>query len=427
MVRSIVDDLHRAARGLRRDPLLVLIATITLATCIAATTTIFSVVNSVLIRPLVYPASERIDWISERSGPAHEDLGVAPDYYAIREQNRIFEETGAVNSISANWTGVERPERLDAASASASFFRVMGTRPLMGRYFDPGEEGPKRPAVVIVSYAFWRNRLGMDPDIVGKSIGIDRLQHTVIGVMPQGFDIPHGAQVWVPVPWDKVFQGFPLSSKSALSLTSIVARRKAGVSALQAETEMNRLTFAIRNEYKVFHATGFRSDLTISAIPLQRHLTGDVRPALLVLTGAVGLVLLIACVNLANLLLARAGSRRTRTGGPFGAGIEPCPADPSDVSGKPGVGCARRHRRHRNRLDRGSPAQRGQAFNPDALSGDYDRLASGRVYDRGDHRNQLGIRDCSRRVCGRNPDPGGAEGSSVGAYRNSAAQGASGG
>src|SRR5439155_15061916 len=137
-----------------------LAAALTLAICIGANTTVFSIANSILIRPLPYPGSERIDWISERSGPAHQEVGAAPDYYRLREWNKVFEEIAAFQPITLNWTGVERPERLDAASVSASFFRVMGAQPMMGRYLAPQEEGSKAPAVAVLSYAFWRNPLG---------------------------------------------------------------------------------------------------------------------------------------------------------------------------------------------------------------------------------------------------------------------------
>ena len=148
------------------------------------------------------------------------------------------------------------------------------------------------------------------PHVLGKSVALDRLPRTIVGVMPQGFDFPRGSQMWLPSPLDKSSESFPLSPTRPIFSISILARRKPGVTPQQIETDMNRLSFAIRAEYKVFQATGFRSDLTIAGIPLQQHLTGELRPALLVLTGAVGLVLLIACVNLANLLLARAGSRQ---------------------------------------------------------------------------------------------------------------------
>jgi len=312
MIESLWEDSRYAVRNLRRDPFLGLAATLTLAVCIGANTTVFSVANSILIRPLAYPASERIDWISERSGPAQQDVGAAPDYFALREQNRIFEEVAAFGPTTLNWTGVERPEQLDVATASPSFFRVMGTQPMLGRYLAPEEEGPKAPAVAVLSYAFWRNRLGSDPNILGKTIALDRLPRTIVGVMPQGFDFPRGSKLWLPsLLVDRATQSFPLSPTNGIFIVSILARRKPEVTPQQAATEMNRLTFAIRALYpKEFRKTGFRTDLTIAATPLQEHLTGQVRPALLILTGTVGLVLLIACVNLANLLLARAGGRQ---------------------------------------------------------------------------------------------------------------------
>jgi hypothetical protein len=279
MTESFWDDARYAVRNFRRDPFLALAATVTLAVCIGANTTSFSVANSILIRPLPYPGSDRIDWISERSGPGRQDIGAAPDYFSLREQNRIFEEVAAFGPTTLNWTGVERPDQLDGADVSPSFFRVMGTPPMLGRYLAPDEQGPKAPPVAVLSYAFWRNRLGGDPHIVGKTISLDRLPRTIVGVMPQGFDFPRGSQLWVPTALDKAKDGFPISPKNGISIVLIVARRKPGVTPLEAATEMNHLTFLIRAEYtKEFRKTGFRSDLTIAAAPLQEHLTGQVRP-----------------------------------------------------------------------------------------------------------------------------------------------------
>ena len=300
--------MQMAVRNLRREPILVIFATLTLAVCIGANTTLFSIANSILIRPLPYPGSERIEWISERSGPNHEDIGAAPDYYRLRKGNRVFEELAAFNRINVNWTGVERPEQLDAAQVSASFFRVMGMRPGMGRYLAPEEEGPKSAPVIILSYDFWRRRLGGDPQIIGKTMAVDRLPRTIVGVMPQGFDFPRGTQIWMPLPLDESSEG-SIAPTRPIFTVSLLARRKVGVSTKEVDADLNRLTYLIRAEYKVF-PTRFRWDLVIAAKPLHQHLTGELRPALMVLSGAAGLVLLIACVNLANLLLARAGSRQ---------------------------------------------------------------------------------------------------------------------
>jgi predicted permease len=288
--------------------LLVLFATVTLAVCIGANTTIFSIADSILLRPLPYPESARIDWISERAGPAQEDIGTAPDYYRLRRENRVFEDVAGFNPMTVNWTGVERPVQLDAAAVSASFFRVMGMRPMMGRHFAPEEEGSRAPPVAVLSYDFWRNRLGADPRVIGRTMALDRETRTIIGVMPQGFDFPRGTQVWMP--WELEESSHrPILANRPIFTVSLLAHRKAGVSPQQVEADLNRLSYLIREDYKVF-PTKFRWDLAISAKPLQQHLSGQIRPALLALSGAAGLVLLIACANLASLLLARAGGRQ---------------------------------------------------------------------------------------------------------------------
>jgi predicted permease len=309
-LECVAQDISHALRGLRRDPFLTLIATVILAVCIGGNAATFSVANSVLIRPLPYPDAERIDWISERSGPTQENFGVAPDYYYLRRENRIFEDVAAYTPTTVNWTGIKTPEQLNAGAVSASFFRVMGMEPMLGRYFASSEEGPEAPPVLVVSYEFWRNRLSGDPNAVGKTIALDRLPRTIIGVMPQGFDYPRGAQMWLPLGLDESTESFPLSLTRPIFGVGILARRKASLTDEQIEADMNRLTEAIQAQYEPFRERGFRTDLRIAGVPLQRHLTGDLRPAVLVIAGAAGLVLLVACVNLASLLLARAGRRR---------------------------------------------------------------------------------------------------------------------
>jgi len=311
MIESVWEDSRYAVRNLRRDPFLALTATLTLAVCIGANTTVFSVANSILIRPLPYPHAERIDWISERTGPSQDEIGAAPEYFMLRDQNRIFEEVGVCDPATFNWTGIERPERLDVATASPSFFRLMGVQPLLGRYLTPEEEGAKAPPVAILSYEFWRNRFDADPQILGKTIALDRLPRTIVGVMPQGFNFPRGANLWLPsVSLDRASQSFPLSPDKPIMIVSMLGRRKPDVTPVEAATEMKRLTFAFQAAYpQQLRKNGFRQDLTLRTLSLQEHLTGPLRPAILVLSGAVTLVLLIACANIANLLLARAGSR----------------------------------------------------------------------------------------------------------------------
>ncbi len=303
-------DIRYATRGLRRDLLLTLASTLTLTVCIAANTTVFSIVKSVLLRPLPYPDSNRIYWLSERAGRDQMEIGLGPDYYSLREENKVFEDVAAYDGDTVNWTGVETSEQLTAAQVTPSFFRVMGTRPMMGRYLAAEEEGRQPPAVVVLSYAFWRNRMLSDAHVVGTTVTLNRMPHEVVGVMPQGFNYPNGTEIWKPLPMDEASQT-PRAVTTAIRLVWMLARLKPQVGERQLPTEMSRLTRMIRAEYpKEFEKGGFLDSMKFSAIPLQRRMTGDLRPALQVLSVAVGLVLLIACVNLANLLLARAAARR---------------------------------------------------------------------------------------------------------------------
>jgi hypothetical protein len=156
-LQSVGQDMTYAVRGLRRDPFLALTATLTLAVCIGANTAVFSVADSVLIRPLAYPNSDRIDWISERSGPRQEDIGVAPDYFYLRSENRIFEDVASFVPATLNWTGVETPEQLNVAFVSSSFFRVLGMQPKSGRYLAADEEGPE---TTWITKSIWYGRSG---------------------------------------------------------------------------------------------------------------------------------------------------------------------------------------------------------------------------------------------------------------------------
>ncbi|HEY7333713.1 MAG TPA: ABC transporter permease [Bryobacteraceae bacterium] len=302
---DLVAGVRRVFVGLWREPTIPVAATLTVALAIGANTAVFSIVDSILIRPLPYPGADRLYWISEHTGRSPAGIGLASDYYSLRERARALQDVAAIAWGDVNWGGPERPEYLHAAQVSSSFFPLMRTRPMLGRYLAPEEEGTKAPPVVVLSYVFWRNRLGGDRGIVGKTIVLDRQARTVIGVMPQGFDYPLGAQVWRPLAIDENMQR-PRLANRPMRIVSIVAREKAGIGSRQLEGEMSRLTAEIRAEYpKELDAYGFLKGFRIDATPLQRQITGDLRPALLAITGAVGLVLLIACVNLANLLLAR--------------------------------------------------------------------------------------------------------------------------
>jgi putative ABC transport system permease protein len=309
VIDNFLQDFRYAVRGLRRDSVLTLVALSTLAVCIGANTTVFSIVDSVMVRPLPYPSPERLYWISERMGRNRAEAAIGADYYSLREQNRVFEDVAAYSTRTVNLTRVEKPEQLDAALVTPSFFKVFASGPLLGRTLSESEQGVKAPQVAIVSFNFWRTHMASDSRAIGKTILLDGLPRRVIGVMPQGFDYPKGIQIWSPLSMDERNER-PRRVDRPMHLVRIVARLKPHVSERQLSTELSHLTSSIYREYPPeFVSAGFLRGLRITAIPLQRQIVGDLRPALLILSGAVALLLLIACANLANLLLARATAR----------------------------------------------------------------------------------------------------------------------
>jgi putative ABC transport system permease protein len=170
MLRDFIADVGYAVRGMGRGRVLTIAAALTLSVAIAANTTMFSLVNTILIRPLPYPDSQNIYRVTERMGRDPRGIAVGADYYSLREQNKVFVDVAAFDTFTMNWPGIEKPEALFTAQVTPSFFTVMGTKPMLGRYLAEREEGPSAPAVVVISYTFWRNRLGSDPGAVGKTI-----------------------------------------------------------------------------------------------------------------------------------------------------------------------------------------------------------------------------------------------------------------
>src|SRR5579871_3012006 len=233
----MIETIRHALRRIRLEPTLAIAATATLALCIGANTTVFSLVDSLLLRPLPYPDSERICWVYETIGRNRaSEIVMAGDYYSIAEESPIFDSVAAFNTSTANWSGEGRPEQLDTAHVSPSFFRVMATAPMLGRTLAKEEEGSHAPAVVVVSYSFWRSRLSSDPHAVGRKLILDRAPNTIIGVMPQGYDYPRNTEIWQPLPIDESTQR-PRSVMRALYIVNVVARLKPGVTRAQLDAE----------------------------------------------------------------------------------------------------------------------------------------------------------------------------------------------
>jgi putative ABC transport system permease protein len=297
---TLRQDLQYAFRRLLRNPGFTAVAVLTLALGIGANSAIFSVINAVLLRPLPYPEPDRLVgmyqvWKGERAvmSPAN--------FLDLRAQTRTLEEAAALNSIEVTITGAGDPIRVTGSEVSASFFDVLRARPLLGRTFAPDENEPGKDKVVVLGHQLWQQRFGARRDIVGSSVSIDGTPRTVVGVMPRAFSYPAEQDLWIPIEFDDGTKKL----RGAWYLR-VIARLKPGVSPEQSASEIATLGKPLEKLYPREN-----TDVGFTTFPLHEALVGDLRPALLVLLGAVGFVLLIACANVANLLLARAVARET--------------------------------------------------------------------------------------------------------------------
>jgi putative ABC transport system permease protein len=302
LVETLWQDLRYGARMLIKSPGFTLIAVITLALGIGANTAIFSVVNAVLLRPFPYESPERLLILQESVSGGAPFSPSYPNFADWRDQNTLFDSMAAVRANeSFNFTGEGEPERLQGRLVSAGFFSTLGIEPLLGRDFLAEEDRPGATPAVILSYGFWQRRFGADPGVIGKQLTFNKQSFTVVGVTPADFQ--YGAEADVTVPIGIQAERFRLRGKDPG--VNVVARLKPGVSQQQAETELNLIAARLEQQYPESNI-GRRVLLT----PLHESFVGDVRQPLLILLGSVGLVLLIACANVANLLLVRASARR---------------------------------------------------------------------------------------------------------------------
>jgi putative ABC transport system permease protein len=302
-MNTLWQDLKYAARMLIKAPAFTAFAVGVLALGIAANTSIFSFASAVLLRSLPYHDAERLVMVWEDFSyigfPANTP---APgNFYAWKEQNRSFEDMAATSGNSFNLTGGNEPQEVQARQVTWNLFGVLGAKPLLGRDFLPDDDRPGASHVVMLSHPLWQETFGGDPQIVGKPIDLDGAKYTVIGVMPGGFEFRNpkiGA--WVPA----AFSDERRATHDSHFL-QVVARLKPGVSLEQANADLAIIAKHLAEQYPVSntHVGAF-------AVPLRADVVGDLRMAIFVLLGAVGFVLLIACANVANLLLARATGRQ---------------------------------------------------------------------------------------------------------------------
>jgi putative ABC transport system permease protein len=284
---------------LLRNSGVTIIAIITLALGIGANTAIFSVVNAVLLRPLPYRDADRLVALSEDS-PQVPGMSISyPNLLDWQEQNQVFESIAAYVRGSFNLTGANEPERLQGRSVSPSFFSTLGVKPALGRDFAPKEDEPGALPVVILDYGLWQRRFGADPRIIGQTLSLNNESFTVIGVAPAGFRFGRPMDLYVPL----ILPPEVRSSRGDHPGMYAIARLKPNVTIERARADMNTIAARLRQQYKE------NAGNSVAVTTLLEDTVGDVRPALLILLGAVGFVLLIACANVANLLLARAATR----------------------------------------------------------------------------------------------------------------------
>ena len=302
---TLMQDLRYGIRVLLKSPGFAAVAVIVLALGIGANTAIFSVVNAVLLRPLPYHDPGRLVQVwhvpPAKSFPGMTEFAVsAANYLDWRDQNHVFDQLAIYSFADFNLTGKGQPESVTSGVVSPNFFSSLRVRPLFGRAIAPGEDQPGHANVVVLSHAFWREHFGSDPGIVGQNITLNQQSYTVVGVMPARFQMPPSAQVWTPMALtdkEKAVRGE--------HHFGVIGRLKDGIDLKQAQAEMNTISSRLEEQYPT-DDKGWGAVV----VPLREELVGSVRPALLVLLGAVAFVLLIACANVANLMLAKTLGRR---------------------------------------------------------------------------------------------------------------------
>jgi putative ABC transport system permease protein len=301
---ALIKDIRYGLRGLWKRPGFTVVALITLALGIGANTAIFSLINAVLIRPLPFAEPDRLVWSFGNIRNGGNRASVSPlDYLDYRHENHTFDQFAAMTSfpISANLTGAGEPERLAASGVTGNFFQALGVPPELGRTFQLENEHSGSDQVAVISHALWQQRFGSDRAIVNKRITLDDKSFEVVGVMPREFDFPAATQIWVPLPFDTE----PGLKQRKAHFLRPIGRLKSGVSLAQAQADTDIVARRLEAAYP---DTNARWNLRL--IPLKEQIVGNVRSTLYILLGAVGFVLLIACANVANLLMAHAASRR---------------------------------------------------------------------------------------------------------------------
>lgn len=303
-IESVLQDLRFGLRTLRKSPSFSLVAVATVTLSIGISTAVFTIVNSVLLRHLPYPEANRLISATTLDPRTHLPVTPGPDFVAWRDQNTTLAAIAAYNSDDFNFSGVGEPARIPAADVTAGFFSTVGIQPQLGRIFSAAEEEPNGDHVAILTDQFWRERFGKDPNVLDRKMTLEGHLFTIIGVLPSGFRFPDNAikpSILVPLQ-------YPLSDDQRIIILSVIGRLKEGVTEQQALADLDRISQATLRRYPA-KFMGFLAGRSVQITNLHTLLVGDLRKPLLIIMSAVGFVLLIGCLNITSLQLARAVER----------------------------------------------------------------------------------------------------------------------